>query len=302
MRRCPIVLKLHVFEVPEADLINKEMYFGDGLNQFCHLIGGFNYVGNESFWLHEDFLQHKRFLGKQALSELDSVELEEIIEKVTEPTPWVSSIILVEKEDDRLRVCLDLRSPNEAIRRSHFPVPINDMVGADLSEAKLFLHFIFQTQRMRYFHDPLVWERTLKEHNCGLATVLNHAAEITLRFNKSKCQFAKTEHIFLSLGAKVDDVKLISELKCLKNVLIGINPTWSWPLSQEQAFNRLKKVIAEVTVLSHYSPNKLVTLSVADGAVILQDCDPISYGSKTELYVIVFGGVRSHQYMFKLLS
>jgi hypothetical protein len=45
-----------------------------------------------------------------------------IIIKVTEPTEWVSSLVIIQKPDsDKLRVCLDPKDLNTAILRPHYP-------------------------------------------------------------------------------------------------------------------------------------------------------------------------------------
>ena len=38
--------------------------------------------------------------------ELDKMEANGIIEKVDQPTPWVNSMVVVEKRDGSIRVCL----------------------------------------------------------------------------------------------------------------------------------------------------------------------------------------------------
>ena len=50
--------------------------------------------------------------------ELDRMEKDSIIARVTQPTDWVNSVVLVEKPaTNKLRVCLDPKALNESIRR-----------------------------------------------------------------------------------------------------------------------------------------------------------------------------------------
>ncbi|XP_045771856.1 uncharacterized protein K02A2.6-like isoform X2 [Maniola jurtina] len=70
--------------------------------------------------------------------ELDHMESLDVITKVTEPTSWVSSLLLVEKKNGQLRVCLDPRNLNEAICRSHYPIPTIDIVRSKLHGASYF--------------------------------------------------------------------------------------------------------------------------------------------------------------------
>ena len=47
----------------------------------------------------------------------------DIIEPVDEPTDWVNELVIVEKPNRKLRICLDIRPLNQAIKRQqlHFP-------------------------------------------------------------------------------------------------------------------------------------------------------------------------------------
>lgn len=55
--------------------------------------------------------------------ELQRLEDEHVIAKVTEPTDWVSPIVIVTKKDGSLRICLDPRRLNEAIKCPHYQMP-----------------------------------------------------------------------------------------------------------------------------------------------------------------------------------
>ena len=61
-----------------------------------------------------------------------------IIEKVTEPTDWVSSLVIVHKANGKLRICLDPRDLNKAIKRQHFQLPSAKELFAQMSGAKYF--------------------------------------------------------------------------------------------------------------------------------------------------------------------
>ena len=47
----------------------------------------------------------------------------DIIEPVDEPTDWVNELVIVEKPNRKLRICLDTRPLTQAIKRQqlHFP-------------------------------------------------------------------------------------------------------------------------------------------------------------------------------------
>ena len=48
--------------------------------------------------------------AKKLKTELDRMEKLRVIEKVTEPTEWVNSLVIVEKSNGNVRVCLDPRN------------------------------------------------------------------------------------------------------------------------------------------------------------------------------------------------
>lgn len=61
-----------------------------------------------------------------------------IIQKFTEPTQWVSSLVVVEKPNGKLRVCLDPKDLNRAILRPHYPMKTLEDVLPQLSKARFF--------------------------------------------------------------------------------------------------------------------------------------------------------------------
>ena len=71
-------------------------------------------------------------------AELAEMEKEEIIARVTQPTDWVNSLVIREKPNGRLRLCLDPKDLNEAIKRDHYPTPTLEEITPKLAGAKLF--------------------------------------------------------------------------------------------------------------------------------------------------------------------
>ena len=70
--------------------------------------------------------------------ELDAMVATNIIAPVSEPTRWVSSMVVVEKKNNKIRICLDPRDLNRAIMRSHYPLPTIEQVASRLNNAKVF--------------------------------------------------------------------------------------------------------------------------------------------------------------------
>ncbi|GBM56927.1 hypothetical protein AVEN_168596-1 [Araneus ventricosus] len=57
-----------------------------------------------------------------------------VIEKVTEPTDWVSPLVIVQKKNGALRVCLDPQNLNRAIKRPRYNLPtFKDITSHTLS-------------------------------------------------------------------------------------------------------------------------------------------------------------------------
>ncbi|KAL5489020.1 hypothetical protein EMCRGX_G018062 [Ephydatia muelleri] len=72
-------------------------------------------------------------------TKLREMEKAGIIKKVEEPTDWISSMTVVWKADKRqIRICLDPRNLNKAIKRNHFNMPTIDDVLPRLDGAKVF--------------------------------------------------------------------------------------------------------------------------------------------------------------------
>ncbi|XP_031333730.1 uncharacterized protein K02A2.6-like [Photinus pyralis] len=61
-----------------------------------------------------------------------------VIIRISEPTAWVNSIVITTKKNGNLRICLDPRNLNKAIKRSHYPFPNIDSVTSKLANACFF--------------------------------------------------------------------------------------------------------------------------------------------------------------------
>lgn len=80
-------------------------------------------------------------LSDKLKAELLRMESLGVITKVTEPTDWVNSLVTVEKPDGSLRICLDPKHLNDAIKRPHYPNKTLDDILPDLSGAAYFSRF-----------------------------------------------------------------------------------------------------------------------------------------------------------------
>lgn len=70
-------------------------------------------------------------------AELQRLEQDDVIEKV-DASEWVSPIVVVEKKNGKIRICVDLREPNKAIVVDKFPLPHTEELLHKLHGAKYF--------------------------------------------------------------------------------------------------------------------------------------------------------------------
>lgn len=79
-------------------------------------------------------------LRNKVESELKRLEKEDIIEKATGPTEWISPVVIVgkPKNPSEIRICVDMREPNKAILRTKHVTPTLDELICTLENATVF--------------------------------------------------------------------------------------------------------------------------------------------------------------------
>ena len=77
-------------------------------------------------------------LQEAVKKELDSLVEADVLAPVSKPTRWVSSMVVVEKKNSKIRICLDPHDLNKAIMRNYYPLPTIEQVAARLNKAKMF--------------------------------------------------------------------------------------------------------------------------------------------------------------------
>ena len=71
--------------------------------------------------------------------ELDKMERDGVITKVSEPRKWCAPLVVVRKlRGQGLRLCCDYHKLNEAVKRENFPLPSVDYLLAQLGGGKVF--------------------------------------------------------------------------------------------------------------------------------------------------------------------
>jgi len=71
-------------------------------------------------------------------AELDSMERQQVIEKVTYHTDWCSSITTTVKKNGDIRVCLDPKRHNQSLKRCPHKIPTVEELNPEFANAKYF--------------------------------------------------------------------------------------------------------------------------------------------------------------------
>ena len=78
-------------------------------------------------------------IRQQVREELTKLEDEGIIETVVnEATPWISPMVIVPKANGKIRLCIDMRGPNQAIERTRYPIPTLEDLTFKLKDSTVF--------------------------------------------------------------------------------------------------------------------------------------------------------------------
>jgi hypothetical protein len=77
-------------------------------------------------------------LREKVENEIKKMLENDLIEPVNGPTPWVSPIVVVAKNENKIRICTDAREANRAIQRQRHNTPTIDDLLHKLNGAKVF--------------------------------------------------------------------------------------------------------------------------------------------------------------------
>lgn len=70
--------------------------------------------------------------------ELDSLVKTGILVPLDVPTDWISSVVVIKKSNGKIRLCIDPKPLNQALKRNHYPLPVIDDLLPLLANAKVF--------------------------------------------------------------------------------------------------------------------------------------------------------------------
>ena len=88
------------------------------------------------------------------IAEIKDLQEQGILEKVTEPTDWVSAPTMVNKPSAKngIRLCIDSRPLNTALKRTEYPIPTVDNLLTEIGNAKVFT---LADIKSAFWHVPL---------------------------------------------------------------------------------------------------------------------------------------------------
>ena len=91
---------------------------------------------------------------KKFIAEVKDLQEQGIIEKVTEPTDWVSTPTIVNKPSAKngIRLCIDSKPLNTALKCSEYPIPTVDHLLIEINDAKVFT---LADIKSTFWHVPL---------------------------------------------------------------------------------------------------------------------------------------------------
>ena len=115
------------------------------LAEYKNVFKGLGHIGESSTFVidpNHPPVQHgpRRIpvtLQKEVKEKIAELEKKGIIQKVTDPTDWISSMVIVSKPG-KIRICLDPRDLNKAIQRPKYQMPTLEEILPKLSKAKVF--------------------------------------------------------------------------------------------------------------------------------------------------------------------
>ena len=159
--------------------------------------------------------------------ELDRMEKLGVISKVTEPTDWVSSLVVVHKPDGRIRVCLDPKDLNQAIKRSHLQLPTAEDIISKMNDTRYFSKLDASTG---------YWQIKLDEESSKLLCFNNPFGRY--KFNRLPFGVSNASEIF-----QMDIAEIIEGIEGVANAQDDIIV---WGDTKEVHDQRLHKVLSRI--------------------------------------------------------
>ncbi|XP_048751787.2 uncharacterized protein K02A2.6-like [Ostrea edulis] len=162
-------------------------------------------------------------LKDKVYEELQRMEELGVIERQTEPTPWVNSMTVVNK-GSKIRICIDPRDLNNAIQREHFPLKTVEDVIENMSQAKYFT----KLDAVSGF-----WQIQLDEQSSRLCTFNSPFGRF--RFKRMPFGIKSASEVFQKIMSQM--------LEDISGAEVIIDDILVWGSSIEEHDQRLRRVL-----------------------------------------------------------
>jgi hypothetical protein len=156
--------------------------------------------------------------------ELERLCKENIISKVEKPSPWVNKLVIVEKSNGSIRICLDPHELNKCTVKQYFSIPTLHDLSAKLSGAKWFSSLDLKDG---------FWQIALDEKSseyCTFGTMFG-----TFKFNRLP--------FGLNISAEVFSQKNFEVFGDLENVFIYMDDLLVFAETEDQLTLLVRKVL-----------------------------------------------------------
>ncbi len=163
-------------------------------------------------------------LRQKVKDELDRMERLGVIERVRQPTEWVNSLVTVVKPNGKIRLCIDPKDLNRAIKREQYPMKTIEEVISQMPNAKFFSK-LDATQG--YWQVRLDDESSIK---CTFNTPFGR-----YRFNRLPFGISSAPEVFQNIMSQIFDGH--------EGIEVIVDDLLIWGETQQQHDERLKQVL-----------------------------------------------------------
>ncbi|KAG8496948.1 hypothetical protein CXB51_008178 [Gossypium anomalum] len=217
---------------------------------------------------------------------------------------WGAPVLFVKKKDGTMRMCIDHRQLNKLTIKNKYPLRRIDDLFDQLRGASVFskinlrsryhqlwvkeadIHKTkFRTRYIVFIDDILVYSETEAKHDEHLRIVLQVLREKELYAKFSKCEFWLRESFLGLSGYYRRFVEGFSMMAPPLTKLIRKGVPFVWTKKQQEAFEKLKKVLTEAPVLIQPESGKDFTVysdasHIGLGCVLMQEGKVVAYASR----------------------
>lgn len=144
------VQHMHLITVNKENILNVDRSYSENVpqivNQYPDVFRGLGNLPGELTLTVDRSIQPVQLpprklplaIENDVKTHLDELVEEGIITPVHEPTDWISAMVVVKKSNGKIRLCIDPKPLNKALKRNHYPMPIIDDILPKLNKAQFF--------------------------------------------------------------------------------------------------------------------------------------------------------------------